>query len=828
MFASDFCMRPLLRFLVTTAVVVCHLVFTVGAWAGSYPSGSSPAATSTQAATPTPSEGGQRQSVSLARPGARVATQGLGRLKQSATEPSNVTLQARTLEAKGKLYVATGDVEIHYGDIRLMADHMTYNAQTGVATADGHVAFDSLIESTHIEGTRGWYNFTSETGEFDHFRGVSGIRLNARQAMLVSSNPLIFQGEKMQRLGPSHYRIEHGSVTSCAMPNPKWTIAAARVDVTLGEDARLYHAVFRLFDVPLFYAPFLTHSTQRTGRHSGFLLPEFGHSTSKGTVLGDSFYWAPTRNLGVTLGGQYFSARGWGEQADVEAYPTRRSHVLFHIDSVTDRGLASNSGPSVKQGGQEFNLVATHDDIAGFRAVIDANYLSSLTYRLAWKNTFAEAINSEVISTAFTERQWNGYDFSVSMHRYQNFLSTTPGDTLVLNTLPSVDFNSYDRPINWSMLRRVPVYFSWDLNLSALDRSEPGFSTGAMSRLDLGPTLTLPLQTLAGVITATVSGRSTYYSEHLENGQLANASSTISPVLARLQGITRNSGTVDLDWRPPALERIFSTPNGWFGDRLKHVFEPDIAFHYTGGVHNANDIIRYDERDILTDTRELDYGFTNRLYVGGATPGQARELASWTLEQKYFFDPTFGGALTPGARNVFQTTEMLSPFAFEALGNKFSPISSILRVSPFRAFDGDWRLDYDTTHSRVIASAFTGDFHVDNVFFSGTQFLIHPPYGLNPIPNQSNLFNQFRLAAGYGNPEKQGLSIGAAVAYDARQHFLQYTTIQTAYNWDCFGLSFQYRRFSLASVRRENQFRISFTLANVGTFGNLKRQERIF
>ena len=432
MFASDFCMRPLLRFLVTTAVVVCHLVFTVGAWAGSNPSGSSAAATSSQAATPTPSEGGQRQSVSLARPGAQVATQGLGRLKQSATGPSNVTLQARTLEAKGKLYIATGDVEIHYGDIRLMADHMTYNAQTGVATADGHVAFDSLIESTHIEGTRGWYNFTSETGEFDHFRGVSGIRLNARQAMLVSSNPLIFRGDKMQRLGPSHYRIEHGSVTSCAMPNPKWTISAARVDVTLGEDARLYHAVFRLFDVPLFYAPFLTHSTQRTGRHSGFLLPEFGHSTSKGTVLGDSFYWAPTRNLGVTLGGQYFSARGWGEQADVEAYPTRRSHVLFHIDSVMDRGLASNSGPSVKQGGQEFNLVATHDDIAGFRAVIDANYLSSLTYRLAWKNTFAEAINSEVISTAFTERQWNGYDFSVSMHRYQNFLSTTPGDTLVL------------------------------------------------------------------------------------------------------------------------------------------------------------------------------------------------------------------------------------------------------------------------------------------------------------------------------------------------------------------------------------------------------------
>jgi hypothetical protein len=29
-------------------------------------------------------------------------------------------------------------------------------------------------------------------------------------------------------------------------------------------------------------------------------------------------------------------------------------------------------------------------------------------------------------------------------------------------------------------------------------------------------------------------------------------------------------------------------------------------------------------------------------------------------------------------------------------------------------------------------------------------------------------------------------------------------------------------------VRTENQFRISFILANIGTFGNLRHQERIF
>jgi len=38
----------------------------------------------------------------------------------------------------------------------------------------------------------------------------------------------------------------------------------------------------------------------------------------------------------------------------------------------------------------------------------------------------------------------------------------------------------------------------------------------------------------------------------------------------------------------------------------------------------------------------------------------------------------------------------------------------------------------------------------------------------------------------------------------------------------------QYRRFGLAGTRNENQFRVAFAVSNIGTFGTLKRQERIF
>ncbi len=66
------------------------------------------------------------------------------------------------------------------------------------------------------------------------------------------------------------------------------------------------------------------------------------------------------------------------------------------------------------------------------------------------------------------------------------------------------------------------------------------------------------------------------------------------------------------------------------------------------------------------------------------------------------------------------------------------------------------------------------------------------------------------------------------MGFDADVGFLQYSAVQTSYNWDCCGVSMEYRRFALGAVRNENQYRFSFNLSNVGSFGNMKRQERLY
>ncbi len=102
--------------------------------------------------------------------------------------------------------------------------------------------------------------------------------------------------------------------------------------------------------------------------------------------------------------------------------------------------------------------------------------------------------------------------------------------------------------------------------------------------------------------------------------------------------------------------------------------------------------------DIFTETNELEYSLTNSFLARKDVPDnspdtpQARDIFSWRISQKYYFDPTFGGALTPGQTNVFASTIDLTGFGFEH-GQRFSPIDSVFKFAPFSNYDTEIRTD---------------------------------------------------------------------------------------------------------------------------------------
>jgi LPS-assembly protein len=87
--------------------------------------------------------------------------------------------------------------------------------------------------------------------------------------------------------------------------------------------------------------------------------------------------------------------------------------------------------------------------------------------------------------------------------------------------------------------------------------------------------------------------------------------------------------------------------------------------------------------------------------------------------------------------------------------------------------------------------------------------------------------NQISFGAGYGSANRRGLNIGGTTTQDLLLSRTLFQNIQASYNTDCCGFSFQYRRLNFG-IRNDNQYLFSFSLANLGTFGSLQKQERIF
>jgi LPS-assembly protein len=727
---------------------------------------------------------------------------------------------------QGDLTLADGDVDIHYGNQRLRADHVEYNEQTDEAVARGHVIFD--YENQHLEADEAHYNVSTGRGTFTNVRGTVKIERRANPTVLITDNPLYFEARNVEKFGNDFYLLNNAWITVCDPEHPKWQFYAPHAKVRIDKKMALVNANFRLLRVPLVWLPYATVPAGTKVRESGFLIPVIGNSTSKGFVFGDAFYWAPTPWMDATVGAELLSRRGSAERGHFRAKPWENTSINYSYFGVIDRGVPTLVNPGlptqttelVSQGGHEQQLQVTSLLKNNWRFVTDVNELSSLTFRLAFADTFGDAINSEVRSSIFLTHNFNGFSLNLAALNDKSFLTVNPVQTSVsLRNAPEGRFSSVEQ----APFRSVPIYFSFDGFAGASHRSDGVIDTGAaVARTEFAPRATIPLHFGPWLdVTATAGFRTSYFGDSLVPGTIAT-----TPILAG-QSIWRDDGEFSVDFRLPTLQRFFQRAKS--KKKFKHTIEPDVTYNYVTGIHNFSQLIRFDSNTTLTDTNELQYGVTQRLWMkdGDSDDDQPKELVTWRLVQKHFFDPTFGGALINGARNVFQTLDDISPFAFADTPRNWSPIVSDIKLTPGGPLDFEQILEYDTQRGSAGQLTTIGTLAkikpYKDFFFTIADFRLDA----NPLVLQPKA-NQIRTLVGYGNETRKGFNITTGISYDITNNALQNQLVQVSYNGNCCGLAVEYRRIALGQVRTDNQFRVAFIIANIGTFGNLRHQEKIF
>ena len=740
-----------------------------------------------------------------------------------------------------RIIVRSGNVDARYGIYRLQADKITIYEAEGKMIAEGSVIFDES-DNQRITGARGEFNYKTKLGFFIDSTGFTN--------QTNDGTVLYFTADRVERVAENEFIVINGKFTACEENVPKWSFTAGKAVIRPNDKVKLTNAKFRVRDIPILPLPYASIPIKQRDRASGFLTPTFGFSANKGFRLTTAYYQTLGRSADVTIRNDIYSSRGIGYGADVRTRLNSRSYLDFGFYAVKDRIFgAKKSAANPDQGGTLFYADGVQYFPKGFTAVADVRLTSNLAFRQVFSDGIQQIISPIEVSQLYVNKSFGSYT--------GNFLARSqvisiPNILIKTRNLPSLYFEK--RPSQLSFLKNV--YFSFKTNFEGVSRREeisnsstsrlsnsyiPVVTSALVQRIDIHPQVAVPLNFKYFTLTATGGMRVTHYSDSFND---------MRRVIG--QSVTRKYGEFEFDLRPVALAKNFFRGNGSL--RFRHTIEPYLTYRLIRGVDNFNKIIRFDYEDTATDTNEIEYGITNRFFTRRYTeavtneaqkrlqqnPNAAKsslsiqpyEIFTLTVRGKYFFDPRFGGALTPGVRNQLEPITALSFYTFGGVPRRFSPVNIDATYRPQRTVFVNTRMDIDNFNGNLRDISATVGYDTPLIKIFQTFYYTRAITLIPSLQKYSNAAgkepgtlrgSQWSPTIFVGNRER-GVYGGVSLFFDfenrrgVRESPLISTLGTVGYAFDCCSVTMQYSTFNVG-VRRENRFVFSFRLNGIGSFG---------
>jgi LPS-assembly protein len=749
--------------------------------------------------------------------------------------------ETRTGPKNAGVSVCEGNVDARIGTYRLQADKVTVYDDTNKLIADGNVVFDQG-DQQRITGSHAEWNYRTKTGFFVNSTGYTNQTQDGTR--------MYFTADRVEKISLDTIVAENVDITACDEEVPKWSFHAKRVKIKTGDRARIVSPVFRVKRVPVMYLPYASLSLKHGDRASGFLTPTVGGSGAKGYRVSEAYYLTLGRSADVTFRGDLFSKRGLGFGAELRTRANSRSFFNMGFYAVKDRMFGpKKDAQHPDQGGSSFYIDAVHYFPNGFLAAADVNITSSLTFRQIFSDSIQQVISPDERSQVFVNKNYHEYSLNL---RLNSQVTTLQNSSIRIRELPSITLDRRPSPLPW--FKKIPLYFSFESGLEGVSRKErtgdlaafraangrdPIITPSIVQRFDFHPSLTMPLSFAGWTLTATVGARGTYYSNSIDP--------TTHLILPR--DVVRGDGEFELDLRPPALAKNFHRSDGsvWF----RHTIEPYLIYRRIAGIDDFSRVIRFDYVDAIADTNELEFGVSNRFYTRRSTESvgkkassaakrekkaplasQPYEALTITLRAKYFFDPTFGGALIPGQRNQFYPINTLSGFTYGAVPRRFTPLNIDVRYRPTRILSGDFRTDLDThggglrdmsatfNLEKSIVQAFSGFYYTRAVELVPSLVRYANALGREPGTVRAS---ELRTGISLGKSD-HGLFGGTSLYFDFQKRpfsgnrSLISSTTTIGYSWKCCAVTVQDFTFNVG-LRSENRLVFAFRLNGIGTFG---------
>ena len=678
----------------------------------------------------------------------------------SSSEP--ITILAHYKEKIKEMVFATGNVEIHYKDVKLFADSAELNTETKDVYAEGSVLIQMPEEVVSAEEIR--MNLDSMQG-------------NLQKGFGMIQPTIFYEAENIERKDAGVYYFRKAKITSCTQPVPRWRLISSRAKFKKNDYIDMWNPVFYIKKIPVFYLPYMRYPLDEE-RSTGFLTPQLGYSGSKGFSYSQVFYWAIKRNMDATLNFDYYSARGLGgglESRYLFSGGVGGRLNLYYFNFKDDPEEESSADAYI------FRFKHNQPLPFGFSLVADVDYSSSFDFLREFDNDFKRAVALNRSSQVYLSKSWSYFNLNARVSRFETYYKETD-NSVIRHNLPEISFDS-------SKIKLFsPLYFSFTSSFSRWEYGwESQYQDGTQTRsqsLAFSPQLTSPFAAIPWLtLSPSFSSNINYYFQ-----SYAPNTQTIvdDPLLI-------SNYALNLEFVGPVFFKIYYGAEG--EAKLKHIIEPNITYTYESPLADPELIDRIISYRRSIRLHQIRYGLTNRFLI--KKDKMPREVFTLGLGQTFYLSPE---------------ESPLGPFRFEGEIPQFSDIDGYIRFYPSQKYSIDFSTGFNPYHktfSSLRLGANLGS-PEDSVFLRVNWYKSINPYIEDVLANR----HQISCFGGVKIP-KLSLEAQAEIDFNIQEGEMLNSAFALVYNYQCLDFRVELKVFYFRD-KPETQFLFSFGLGNIG------------
>jgi len=371
-----------------------------------------------------------------------------------------IEIKAKNIESVNDIVTASHDVIVNYNSMVIKAKTAEFNKKSKILTLDGN------IEVIGYNGTKEHSNHM----EID----TNTNEVTFEELFLLSENDVWVVSQDVTKK-EKKYKLKTSVLSSCDVSDPLWTMRFSDSVYDINASyMKVYNAKLYMWDVPVFYTPYLGFSTNKQ-RSSGLLFPLFGYTAEEGFIYEQPIFWAISPSIDIEVNPQIRTTRSMGVYSTLRFVDSNHSEGTLRVGYFKDFESFTNKYnlPNNKHYGFEFNYYSTEVFKQYFTEnfkdglYVNTTYLNDIDYLRLQKNNlshFGLTPLQESRVNYFAEN--NEYYFGLNS---KYFIDTriNVDDDKTLQILPTIQFHKYlDHFITKNFT------YSADFKINNLDRKK--------------------------------------------------------------------------------------------------------------------------------------------------------------------------------------------------------------------------------------------------------------------------------------------------------------------------------------------------------------------